>query len=84
MKTFIKDLEKKLKENINILKIETIDNSEKHKNHKSFVKNKVHLMLKIKSDELKSLSQIEAHRKIMKVLSTEMKSQIHALQIKIE
>ena len=47
MKTFIENLEKKLKENINILKI-------------------------------------EAHRKIMKVLSTEMKSQIHALQIKIE
>ena len=84
MKTFINDLEKKLKENINILKIEIIDNSDKHKNHKSFIKNKFHLMMKIKSEDLKSLSQIEAHRKIMRVLSSEMKNQIHAIQIKIE
>jgi len=36
------------------------------------------------SDELKGLERIEAHKKIMSLLSNELKNKIHALEIKIK
>ena len=36
MKSFIEELEKKIKQNINVSKLEILDNTSKHKSHKSF------------------------------------------------
>ncbi len=84
MKSFLKELEKKIKQNINVDKLEILDNTSKHKSHKSFEKDKLHLTLIIESDELKELQRIEAHKKIMSILSNELKNKIHALEIKIK
>ena len=83
MENFFESIKKKIKKNIQDSKIEIIDNTDKHVNHKSFQKNKLHLSLIIVSNELKVLNKIDAHKKIMGILSEELKSKIHALEIKI-
>ncbi len=84
MENFFESIKKKIKKNIQDSKIEIIDNTDKHVNHKSFQKNKLHLSLIIVSNELKALNKIDAHKKIMGILSEELKSKIHALEIKIK
>ena len=83
MKSFIALVEKKIKNNLQIDKIEIIDNTYKHLKHKSHNKDKLHLKIIIKSNFLKTLSKIEAHKKIMNILDEELKSKIHSLEIKI-
>ena len=84
MKSFIQNIENRIKKNIRTDKIEILDNTHKHKKHKTFKKNKFHLTLLIESEELRLLSRIDAHKKIMKILSEDLKTQIHALEIKIK
>ena len=84
MKNYFEEIEKKLKDNINLESIEIVDNSHRHKKHKFFSKGKYHLHLKIKSLYLQSISRINAQKKIMKVLKDDLKSKIHALEISIE
>ena len=84
MKSFIESVEEKIKNNFQIDKIEIIDNTDKHRTHKNFKKDKFHICLIIESRELKSLNRIEAHKKIMNALSAEIKNQIHALEIKVK
>ncbi len=76
-------LKKKIKNNLQIDKIEIIDNTYKHLKHKSYNKDKLHLKIAIKSNFLKTLNKIEAHKKIMNILDEELKSKIHSLEIKI-
>ncbi len=83
MKNFINLVKDKIKKNIKIDKIEIIDNSHKHKNHKLNVEKKFHLKIIIESVQLKSLSSIESQRKIMNILKDEFKDNIHSLEIKI-
>tara|TARA_B100000945_G_C20037311_1_gene437421 strand:- start:230 stop:484 length:255 start_codon:yes stop_codon:yes gene_type:complete len=83
MKNFINLVKDKIKKNIKIDKIEIIDNSHRHKNHKLNVEKKFHLKIIIESVQLKSLSSIESQRKIMNILKDEFKDNIHSLEIKI-
>ena len=83
MKNFINLVKDKIKKNIKIDKIEIIDNSHKHKNHKLNVEKKFHLKIIIESVQLKSLSSIESQRKVMNILKDEFKDNIHSLEIKI-
>jgi|TARA_B100001540_G_C15813617_1_gene645900 BolA protein len=83
MESFIKIIEKKIKSNIDAKSIEVIDNSHKHRGHKNYQENKLHLKIVINSDHLKSLDRIQAHKKIMKILKNEIKEKIHALELKI-
>ena len=83
MENYLKQIEERLKKEINFEEISIIDNSEKHKNHKFFSKEKYHLHLKIKSIYLQSISKINAHKVIMKVLKEDLKTKIHALEITI-
>jgi|TARA_B110000211_G_C14032785_1_gene532988 stress-induced morphogen len=83
MNNFLKILENKIKKNIEIESILIIDNSNLHKKHKFFNSEKYHLSVEIKSEYLNSLNKIEAHRKIMNLLSQEIHTKIHALEIKI-
>ena len=84
MKNYFKDICAKLNNEIEIEDIEIIDNSHKHKGHKSFLPGKFHLHLKIKSLYLNSISRVSAQKMIMKVLKDDLKSKIHALEISIE
>jgi len=84
MNNFFEDIIAKLKKEIEIEKIEIVDNSHKHVKHKSFSPDKFHLQLKIKSLYLNSLSRVTAQKEVMKVLKDELSSKIHALEINIE
>ena len=84
MKNYFKEIEKKLKDQIKLEELKIVDNSHKHKGHKFFSPEKLHLHLKIKSLYLKSISRINAQRRIMRVLKEDLEKKIHALEISIE
>ena len=84
MKNYFEEIKTKLNKEIKLEDIEIIDNSHNHKGHKFFSPEKYHLHLKIKSLYLSSLTRINAHKIIMKILSNDLKSKIHALEISIE
>jgi BolA protein len=63
--------------------IKVEDKSFLHKNHPGNDENKFHIKLSIESKELKVMSKINSNKKIYKILSEEMKSSIHSLQILI-
>ena len=84
MKNYFEEIRLKLNNEIDIENIEIVDNSHKHKGHRYFSPEKFHLHLKIKSLYLSSLSRVSAQKMIMKVLSDELKTKIHALEISIE
>ena len=84
MKNYFDQICTKLKKEIEIEDIQIVDNSHKHKGHKFYSPEKFHLHLKIKSLHLSSLSRLSAQKKIMKVLSEDLKTKIHALEISIE
>ena len=83
MKNYFKKLENKLKMQLQFEELIIVDNTHLHLKHKSFVPGKLHLHLKLKSNYLKSISQIDAQRLIMKTLKEELKTNIHALEITI-
>ena len=84
MKNYFETIEKKIKLKLKLEKLEIVDNSYKHKSHKFFSPEKFHLHLKIKSSYLSSLSRVHAQKIVMKVLSDDLKTKIHALEISIE
>ena len=84
MNDFLKFIENKIKKNIKIEKISITNNSSLHKKHKSFDIEKYHLRLEIESIYLKSINKINAQREIMNILSEELKTKIHALEIRIK
>ena len=84
MKNYFEEIKSKLNEELEIEAIEIVDNSHKHKGHKFYTPEKFHLHLKIKSLYLSSLSRVSAQKMIMKVLSDDLKTKIHALEISIE
>ena len=84
MNNYFTEIEKKIKERIKVERLEIIDNSFKHKNHKTFLPDKLHIHLKIKSYYLNSISRVDAQKMIMKILKKDFKTKIHALEISIE
>ena len=84
MNDFLSFVENKIKKNIELEKILIIDNSNQHKKHRFFDAKKYHLKIEIESTYLRSLDKIKAQRQIMSLLADELKSRIHALEIKIK
>ena len=84
MKNYFDEISKKLNKEIAIEDLRIVDNSYKHRKHKFFSPDKFHLELKIKSLYLNSLSRINAQKIVMKVLSEDLKTKIHALEIDLE
>ena len=84
MNNFFDSIIVKLKKNLQIEHVEIVDNSYKHRRHKSFSPDKYHLHLKVKSLYLNSISRVKAQKEIMKVLKNELSNKIHALEISIE
>ena len=83
MKNYLKKIEIKLKEHLNLEELIIVDNTHLHVKHKSFVPGKLHLHVKIKSQYLGSISKISAQRLVMKALDEDLKTYIHALEISI-
>ena len=84
MKNYFDEIYIKLNNEIEIEDIKIVDNSHKHKGHKFFSPEKLHLHLKIKSLYLSSLSRVAAQKIVMKILNEDLKTKIHALEISIE
>ena len=84
MKNYFDEINKKLKQQIQIEELVIVDNSHKHRGHKFFSPEKFHLHLKIKSLYLNSISRMNAHKIIMRVLKKDLSTKIHALEISIE
>ena len=82
MNTFLLIIKKKLINSLKASSVDIINNTSKHKNHKFFQQDKFHLKIIIKSEYLKSLNRIEAHRKVKQILKKEFEK-IHALELKI-
>ena len=84
MKNYFEEICIKLNSKIEIEHVDIVDNSHKHKKHKSFSPEKFHLHLKIKSLYLDSISRLNAQKIIMRVLKDDLNTKIHALEISIE
>ena len=84
MKNYFEAICIRLNREIEIEHIDIVDNSHKHKKHKSFSPEKFHLHLKIRSLYLNSISRVNAQKMIMKVLKDDLNTKIHALEISIE
>ena len=80
---FFDKIKEKINKKINPENIILIDNSNLHAKHKSFDSNKFHIKLIIKSEKLKNMDKISAHKKIFSILKDEMNNKIHALEIEI-
>ena len=68
---------------INAENIIIVDNSKFHTKHKSFDPKKFHLKIIIKSEKLRNMDKIAAHKLIFSILKDEMDTKIHALEIEI-
>ena len=76
-------IKEKINKKINPENIILIDNSSFHAKHKSFDPNKFHLKIIIKSEKLRNMDKVAAHKEIFAILKYEMKNKIHALEIEI-
>ena len=81
--SFFNKIKEKVSRKINPENIILIDNSHLHTKHKSFDLNKLHLKIIIKSEKLKNMNKIMAHKEIYSILKDEMSNKIHALEIEI-
>ncbi len=84
MNTYINQIEAKIKNKIKLEKIKIIDNSNVHKNHKSFQQGRLHLILEIKSEYLNRLKRLEAEKLLMDIIKDEFEKNIHALEIRLK
>ncbi len=81
--SFFDKVKEKVSRKINPENIILIDNSHLHTKHKSFDSNKLHLKIIIKSEKLKNMNKVMAHKEIYSILKDEMSNKIHALEIEI-
>ena len=84
MNLYINQIEEKIKNKVELEEIKIVDNTDAHKNHKSFQKGKLHLILEIKSNYLRKLNRLEAEKILMKIMKDEFKQKIHALEIRLK
>ena len=83
MINFFDEIKEKINKKINPENLIIIDNSNLHVKHKFYDSNKFHLKIIIKSEKLKNMDKITAHKEIFSILKDEMKNKIHALEIEI-
>ena len=83
IKQLIAIVKKKITQQIVLEDIKIEDKTFLHKNHKSHEKNKFHIKLIIKSEQLKNQSKIQSTKKIYEILDYEIKKYIHSIQILI-
>ena len=69
MITFLEKVKTKINNELNPEQISLIDKSYLHTTHKSFDSSKFHLKLIIKSEKLKNMEKIDAHKAIFSILN---------------
>ena len=74
-------IEKKISQSFFCKNITIEDKTYLHKKHKGHEKNKFHIKLIIKSDELLKMNRIESTKKIYKILDYELKYYIHSIEL---
>ena len=74
-------IKKKITNRVNIEEIIIEDKTHLHLKHKNFQKNKFHLKIFIKSNQLSNMSKIDSTKKIYNILAHELKNYIHSIQI---
>ena len=74
-------IENILRQHINVFKIDIIDESYRHQNHKKDTSGG-HFRLLIVSDDFKENSLVSRHQLIYQALDKMIKTEIHALSIK--
>ena len=84
MMSFFDEIKEKINKKINPENLVLIDNSALHQKHKFYDSNKFHLKIIIKSEKLKNMDKITAHKEIFSILKDEMSNKIHALEIEIK
>ena len=80
---FFEEVKEKINRTIKPESITLIDNSALHKKHKFYDPQKFHLKIIIKSEKLRKMDKIAAHKEIFSILKDELKTRIHALEIEI-
>ena len=83
MMNFFDAIKEKINKKINPENLILIDNSKLHIKHKSYDADKFHLKMIIKSEKLKKMDKLAAHKEIFSILRDEIKNKIHALEIEI-
>ncbi len=76
-----KIVKKKIIENTSVDNVIVEDKTFLHKKHKSFQKNRFHIRIIIKSNDLSNKNNIESTKLIYKILDEEIKKYIHSIQI---
>ena len=84
MINFFDEIKEKINKKINPENLIIIDNSNLHVKHKFYDSNKFHLKIIIKSEKLKNMDKITAHKEIFSILKDEMNNKINALEIEIK
>ena len=75
-----KEIQELLSKNIQIDKIDIIDETHKHNKHPQ--SNGFHIKLEIVSKDFESMNLVERHRLIYNILDSMIKKEIHAISIK--
>ena len=74
-------IKKKISKEVKIEEITIHDKTHLHLKHKNFQKNRFHLKILIKSNELSNMTKISSTKKIYSILDFELKNYIHSIQI---
>ncbi len=78
-------IEEKLQKNLQLKFLEVKNNSYLHKGHiEDDESGETHFAVIVQAEELKGLSQVQAHRKVNQILKEEFSKGLHALEIKIK
>ena len=74
-------IKKKISKQLVVDEILIEDKTYLHLKHKNYQKNKFHLKIFIKSNQLSNMSKIDSTKKIYNILAHELKNYIHSIQI---
>ncbi len=75
-------IENKLREALDPIHLDIIDDSARHAGHAGHTgAGESHYKIYIVSQDFENINRIERHRKIYTILSDELKSRVHALQL---
>jgi BolA protein len=77
----VKLIETKLKDQLEALHIEIIDNSWMHAGHRGNPHGGSHLAITVVSEKFDTLSPLERHRLVHSILKDEMQGALHALEL---
>ena len=81
MRKSIGEIEKTLKQGLEVHFLEIEDQGHLHTGHKPAKEGKLHLKMLVVSDEFLDLNQIERHQKVYFILTKYLADKLHALSL---